>query len=268
MWLLQPTHPTRKLCRPTPINLFQRRLAKLRHISSTYLHAHPTLPPQFSLVNLKFLVSSSAFPRFPEGGGEKTGEKVTGVSFFILCRKWSPPWALTGTQNISAASAAGSLLEKRVRAKTEKLQVHCSPRHEFLLFHLAFPIHPWIATPGSLSTHRAPFPCPRPYPFLPTAHTHCHSCSPTYIVCPQVSMSGRAAPTAGGTSCSCSPRAARAAKDPFWITTSRHSVRSGTQTASCAGCVAVGSGLGAQGGMIRWLVASLLLRSCRSQGGC
>ncbi|XP_034376704.1 transforming growth factor beta-1-induced transcript 1 protein isoform X5 [Arvicanthis niloticus] len=77
--------------------------------------------------------------------------------------KWSPPWALTGTQNISAASAAGSLLEKRV------------------------------------------------------------------------SMSGRAAPTAGGTSCSCSPRAARAAKDPFWITTSRHSARSGTQTASCAG---------------------------------
>ncbi|XP_063131931.1 transforming growth factor beta-1-induced transcript 1 protein isoform X4 [Rattus norvegicus] len=77
--------------------------------------------------------------------------------------KWSPPWAPTGTQNISAVSAAGSLLEKRV------------------------------------------------------------------------STSGRAAPTAGGTSCSCSPRAARAAKDPFWITTSRHSARSGTQTASCAG---------------------------------
>lgn len=45
------------------------------------------------------------------------GKTVTIVSFFILCRKWLLPWAPTGTQNISAASAAGSLLEKRVRAK-------------------------------------------------------------------------------------------------------------------------------------------------------
>lgn len=51
----------------------------------------------------------------------------------------------------------------------------------------------------------------------------------------RVSTSGRAAPTAAGTSCSCSPRAARAAKAPFWITTSRRSARSGTQTASSAG---------------------------------
>ncbi|NP_001276480.1 transforming growth factor beta-1-induced transcript 1 protein isoform b [Mus musculus] len=77
--------------------------------------------------------------------------------------KWLPPWAPTGTQNISAASAAESLLEKRV------------------------------------------------------------------------STSGRVVRTAGGTSCSCSPHAARAAKALFWITTSRHSARSGTQTASCAG---------------------------------
>nr|XP_021513585.1 transforming growth factor beta-1-induced transcript 1 protein isoform X3 [Meriones unguiculatus] len=77
--------------------------------------------------------------------------------------KWSPPWAPTGTQNISAASAAGSPSEKRV------------------------------------------------------------------------STSGRAAPTAAGTSCSCSPRAARAAKAPSWITTSLHSARSGTRTASSAG---------------------------------
>ncbi|XP_057633984.1 transforming growth factor beta-1-induced transcript 1 protein isoform X3 [Chionomys nivalis] len=80
-----------------------------------------------------------------------------------LDTKWLPPWAPTGTQNISAASAAGNPSEKRV------------------------------------------------------------------------STSGRAAPTAGGTSCSCSPRAARAAKAPYWITTSRHSARSGTQTASSAG---------------------------------
>ncbi|XP_012966697.1 transforming growth factor beta-1-induced transcript 1 protein isoform X4 [Mesocricetus auratus] len=77
--------------------------------------------------------------------------------------KWLLPWAPTGTQNISAASAVGSPSEKRV------------------------------------------------------------------------STSGRAAPTAGGTSCSCSPRAARAAKAPFWITTSRRSARSGIQTASSAG---------------------------------
>lgn len=87
-------------------------------ISSTYLHARPTLPLQFSLFNPKFLVSSSAFPSFSEGDGGKKAEKVSVVSFFILCRKWLRPWAPTGTQNISAASAAGSLLEKRVRAET------------------------------------------------------------------------------------------------------------------------------------------------------
>lgn len=57
-------------------------------------------------------------------------------------------------------------------------------------------------------------------------------------------MSARAARTAAGTSCSCSPHAARAAKAPFWITTSRRSVHSGTQTVSSAGCALWGRDLG------------------------
>ncbi|XP_043415887.1 transforming growth factor beta-1-induced transcript 1 protein isoform X3 [Prionailurus bengalensis] len=50
-----------------------------------------------------------------------------------------------------------------------------------------------------------------------------------------VFMSVRAAPTVAGTSCSCSPRAARAVKAPFWITTYLHSAPSGTRTVSSAG---------------------------------
>ncbi|XP_055265909.1 transforming growth factor beta-1-induced transcript 1 protein isoform X4 [Moschus berezovskii] len=52
-----------------------------------------------------------------------------------------------------------------------------------------------------------------------------------------VSTSGRAAPTAAGTSYSCSRRAARVAKAPFWTTTSRRSARSGIRTVSSAGNV-------------------------------
>lgn len=100
------------------MNLLQREPAKSKPISSTYFLTYLTPPLQFALFNPRFLVSSSAFPSFSEGGGGKKEEKVIVVSFFILCRKWSPPWAPTGTQNISAVSAAGSLLEKRVRVET------------------------------------------------------------------------------------------------------------------------------------------------------
>lgn len=127
----------------------------------------------------------------------------------------------------------------------------------------------WVPTPSRPLLDRDPI-----LPFLqptPAATLGSRSPAPNFCPCPQVSTSGRAAPTAGGTSCSCSPRDARAAKAPYWITTSRHSARSGTQTASSAGCVAVGSGLGAQSGAIHWLVgltfsessSSLRLRGCR-----
>lgn len=130
--LLQSTHPTRKLCRAPPSCLFHTEDRPNADLSLSYptpscLSCFPSLTPNSLLVLPPYRdilsvvltpLPARSFPRppFPEGGGGKKGRKVTVMSFFISCRKWLPPWAPTGTQNISAASVAGNPSEKRVRA--------------------------------------------------------------------------------------------------------------------------------------------------------